>query len=298
MRPKLVRRGRNRWYVNLDAPLPGQPADLDPKKIQYTRIPGVTTIVKAGMPKDALTNYAGTATAEYAVNNWDELSKLPPAERLKDINRGRYGERNAAAQRGSTVHELARKLVHGETVPVPGELDGYVTAAVSFMEQFDVNPFCEELTVFSPTHYYCGTLDLGASVLIPDLEEFEWIPLGEDGRSRGLFDYKLSRSGIWGDLAYQLAPYRFADFCMMPDGEGGFEVEAVPEFDFAAGVHLRDDGTYSVIPVECEEAEFLYFLTIKENAAAVEHARETLLTELVPPLAPHRRLITIGDDNA
>jgi hypothetical protein len=290
VRPQLKRAGRNRWYVDLDSPVPGQAADLDPKKVKYQRIPGVTTIVRNGMPKEALMNYAGTATADYAVNNWEELSALPAAERLSRLNKGRYESRDNAAQRGQQVHQLAQKLVRDQEVPVPPELEGYVAAAVRFMDEFAIEPIVEELTVFSPKHYYCGTLDLGAYCEIPDLAEYEWIPLMEDGRARGLFDYKLSRSGIWGDVAYQLAPYRFAEFCLMPDGEGGFEIDSVPEFDFAAGVHLRPDGTYSVIPVECEIQQFEDFLTIMANAAVVDRSKDLILSEIIPPRTSRFRL--------
>jgi hypothetical protein len=295
VRPKLKRAGRSRYYVDLDAPEPGQPADLDPKKVKYQRIPGVTTIVRNGMPKEALTRYAGTSTAEYAVDYWDELAALPPAERLKRINAGRYENRDSAAQRGQQIHQLAQKLVRGETVPVPEDLNGYVRGAVRFMDEFAIEPIVEELTVFSPTHYYCGTLDLGAYAEIPDLPDFDWIPIDDDGRARGLFDYKTSRSGIWGDLAYQLAPYRFAEFAMVPDGDGGFEIDTVPEFDFCAGVHLRPDGTYSVVPVECEWGQFEDFLVIKANAGVVERSKNLVLSELVPPRTTRFRLTEIAE---
>jgi hypothetical protein len=283
MRPKLVRRGRNRWYVDLDRPIPGEPG-------KFERIPGVTTITKAGMPKQALMNWAGTATAEFVVNNWDELAELPPADRLNRINKGRYESRDAAGDRGTTVHTLARELMGGAEVPVPKELRGYVDAARRFMDQFDAQEFATELVVFSETHYYCGQLDVGASVLIPDLSEYDWIPRDDNGRSRMLGDYKTARSGIWGDLGYQLAPYRFADWAI-EDGE----VIEVPEFDFGAGIHLRPDGTYSVVPVECGEREFDEFLTIKANAAVADRAADLVLTEIVPPRGPRYRLELIDE---
>lgn len=278
MRPKLRMYGRSRAYLDLDRPIPG-------KKHAYEKIPGVTTIVREGLPKEVFTRYAGTATAEYAVNNWDELSALPAADRLARINKGRYENRDRAGDRGREIHELARQLVKGAEVPVPKDLRGYVDAAVRFMDEFDVQPFAEELIVFSETHYYCGQLDLMASVLIPDLGSYDWIPRDDDNRARGLFDYKSGGSGIYGELAYQLSPYRFAEFAI-EDGE----VIDVPEVDFAAGVHIRPDGTYSVIPVECERAQFDDFLAIKETAGVADRTRDLVLSEIVPPLAPRYRL--------
>jgi hypothetical protein len=290
MRPKLVRRGRNRTYYDLDRPIPGE-------KTKYERIPGVTTIVRAGLPKEALTNYAGTATAEFAVDNWPELDALPPAERLKRLNAGRYEKRDAAAQRGQEIHGLARALVTGVEVPVPTELFGYVKAAERFMDEFEVIEIAAEMVIFSQEHYYCGTLDLAASVLIPDLPVYDWIPLDDDGRARGLFDYKTSPSGIWGDLAYQLAPYRFADYAILPGSDPDDpEIIEVPRVDFAAGIHLRGDGTYSVVPVDCGDQEFEDFLTIKENASVADRSKFLTLTEIVPPHGPRYQLTKIEDE--
>ena len=71
------------------------------------RVPGVTTIVGDGMPKPALLNWAGEATAEYAVDNWDTLAGLSYSERLKKIKGGRYEKRDAASNKGSAVHAMA-----------------------------------------------------------------------------------------------------------------------------------------------------------------------------------------------
>jgi hypothetical protein len=94
------------------------------------RVPGVTTIVGDGMPKPALLNWAGEATAEYAVDNWDTLAPLPYSERLKKIKGGRYEKRDAAANKGTAVHAMAERLIAGEKVTVPDELTGYVNACV------------------------------------------------------------------------------------------------------------------------------------------------------------------------
>ncbi len=295
MRPKLRRYGRNRVYLDLDRPIPG-------KKNSFEKIPGVTTIVRAGLPKEVFARYAGTATADYAVNNWGttgcaehgipatQLSALPPAERLAAVNKGRYEKRDAAGDRGREIHALAQELVRGAEVPVPDEIKGYVTAAVRFMDEFDVQPIAEELIVFSETHYYCGQLDFAASVLIPDLAIYDWIPRDDENRSRMLGDYKSGGSGIYGELSYQLAPYRFADFAIEGD-----EITPVPEVDFGAGVHLRPDGSYSVIPVEIEREQFDDFLRIKDTAEVADRVQDNILTEITPPLAARHRLIMTAE---
>jgi len=285
--PKRIKHGEAFRYVDMDRPKPD-------KRNSWEPIPGVTTIVRAGLPKPQFTSYAGTATAEYAVNNWERLSELPPADRLKEISKGRYEKRDAAAGKGKVVHNLAEHLITGVEVPIPDGLEGYVEAATRFMDQFDFQPFddCIELTVFHPDHYYCGTLDLGGTMLIPDLSEYDWVPRDDDNRASTLIDYKTSASGIWGDIAFQFAGYKFAKYGITRDGE----TIPLPKFDLCAGVHLRADGTYSVVPVEVGPEQFEDFLAIKRMSGLDSDYQKTLVyPDMVPPLGNRYKLEPVGE---
>lgn len=265
-------RGRNHSYYDLDT---------------GSKIDGVTTINGNGLPKPALINWAGDATAEYAVDNWDELSKLSPSERLKRIKGGRYEKRDAAAAKGSTIHKLAERLIAGERVTVPDELTGYVQSAVRFLDEFDLRAVHVEAVVYSESRRHVGTLDLIADVRLPDLPEYDHIPRGEDGYSRGLFDWKTGRSGIFGDVALQLSPYRWSEYLVLPGGE----VIDMPEVDFCAGIHLRADG-YSFVPLECTEDTYRDFLYVKEVARIVDGLRDLVGEPIVPPTASQYVLTT------
>ncbi len=288
MNPKRIKHGDNYRYVDLDRPKPD-------KRNSYEPIPGVTTIVRAGLPKKQFEIYAGTATAEYAVNNWERLNDVPPADRLKEISRGRYEKRDAAGARGKVVHNLAEHLITGQEVPVPEGLEGFVTAATKFMDQFDFRPYddCIELTVFHTKHYYCGTLDVGGTMLIPDLAEYDWVPRDDDNRASTLVDYKTSASGIWGDIAFQFAPYKFAEYGLTRDGE----IIPIPKFDLCAGVHLRGDGTYSVTPVEVGPEQFDDCLAIKRmvGVSDSDYQKTLVYPEMVPPLGNRFKLEPVGE---
>jgi hypothetical protein len=264
---KIVRknRGRNHWYVDEETG-----AKLD----------GVTTIKGDGLPKPALINWAGDATAEYAVDHWDELSKLPPSERLKKIKGGRYEKRDAAAAKGSTIHALAERLIAGERVTIPDGITGYVQSCVQFLDDFDARAVHVEAVVYSETRRHVGTLDLIADVLLPDMPQYDHIPRGEDGYSRGLFDWKTGKSGIFGDVAMQLSPYRFSEYLVAADGEA----IPMPDVDFCAGIHLRADG-YSFVPLECGEEQYRDFLYIKEVARIQAGLRDLVGEPIVPPTA-------------
>lgn len=257
------------------------------------RVKGVTTIVGDGMPKPALLNWAGEATAEYAVDNWDELSKLPLTERLKKIKGGRYEKRDAAANKGTAVHAMAERLTAGEKVTVPDNLVGYVDSCVGFLNDFDVRAVYVEAVVYSETHRHVGTLDLIADVLLPDMPAYDHINRGEDGYSRGLLDWKTSKSGIFGDVALQLTPYRFSEFLIEPDGT----VVDMPPVDFCAGIHLTASG-YSFVPLTSDADVYRDFLYVAQVARIVDGLRDLVGEPIVPPTASAYRLVVDDMDVA
>ena len=254
---KRIDSGRNRWYIDTETDL---------------RVPGVTTLMDKGLPKPALINWAASATSEYAVDHWDELADLTPSVRLKTLNRARYADKDKAANRGTAVHDLAEKLVQGERVAVPEELEGHVASYVRFLDEFDVQPVLVERTVHSAKHGYCGTLDLVADLLDPDDPE-------PGTRRRWLLDIKTNRSGIFGETALQLAAYRYADVWIDEDEEVEHEM---PEVELTGGVWVRSDG-YDLVPVEAGPAQHRYFLYAMQVAQFAEGSRDLVGQPIVSP---------------
>ncbi len=238
------------------------------------RVPGVTTIQDKGLPKPALINWAGEATAEYAVDHWDELSQMPPAARLKRLSRSRYEVKDAAGKRGTEVHKAAEMLAAGKSVKVPEEIAGHVESYARFLDEFDVEPVHVEFSVVSYRWGYAGTSDLCGYLTLP-----------EHGRVLTLADIKTGRSGIFGDSAMQLAGYRYADVWVV-DGE---EIEPV-EVDYCFGIHVRADG-YDLVPVEVNEdihKAFLYAMKVGEFADA---SRDLIGAPIIAPTTSTFRLL-------
>jgi hypothetical protein len=267
--------GRNHWYVDVDT---GE------------KIDGVTTLVGNGLPKPALLNWAGDATAEYAIDRWDELSELPLSERLKKIKGGRYEKRDAASNKGTQIHKLAERLVAGERVTVPDALTGYVESCVRFLDEFDVRAVHVEAVVYSETRRHVGTLDLIADVLLPESVDYDHIERGEDGYARGLLDWKTGKSGVFGDVAMQLSPYRHSEFLILPDGE----VIDMPPVDFCAGIHVRADG-YEFVPLLCGEDQYRDFLYVAEVARIQTGLRDLVGEPIVPPTASRYVLAKVDE---
>jgi hypothetical protein len=253
---RRVNRGKGHHYVDAN----GQ------------RVPGVTTLLSNGVPKPALINWAGNATAGYAIDHWDDLGALAPAARLTKLQKARYEDRDTAANRGTTVHNLAEKLVNGEEVDVPDELAGHVESYVQFLDDWNVQPVLVEGVVMSHKHGFAGTLDLVADL---------------PGRgTRALMDVKTSRSGIFGETALQLTGYRYADVYI--DGEG--QEQPMLTVDETLAIHVRSDG-YDLIPVQTGPAQLRQLLYVAQVAEFVEQSRGYVGDPLTPPrLAQRRRL--------
>lgn len=231
------------------------------------KVPGVTTIIGDGLPKKALINWAGNATAEYAINNWDELAKLKPATRLAKLQKARYEDRDTAANRGTEVHRFAERYVAGEEVPIPDAIAGHTESYAQFIADWEPHPVLIEAVVMSHKHGYAGTLD--AILDIP-------------GRGRCLLDVKTSRSGIFGETALQLAAYRFADVYVDADGEE----QPMLAVDEVFGLHIRGDG-YSLLPIEAGPEQFREFQYVMQVARFTSETSKTYVGE---PLLPQRAL--------
>ncbi|RJO74142.1 hypothetical protein D5S18_18490 [Nocardia panacis] len=254
--------GRNHYYVD------GTGA----------RMPGVTTILGNGLPKKALIDWAANATADAAVNNWDELGDMPVAARLAKLKKARYEDRDAAAKRGTEVHALAEHLVRGERIPVPTELRGHVEAYVRFLDEWDVEPVLVEFVVASYRYGYAGTADLIADLTMPDGQVVRW-----------LLDIKTTRSGVFGETALQLAAYRYADIYIdttTPEMHGPLGIEEPMLPVQATGVvHVRADG-YSLVPVTAGEQQLTDFRYVQQVGRFDAESRD-LIGEPLTPLDPN-----------
>ncbi len=233
------------------------------KDAQGQNVPGVTTILSKGLPKPALVNWAARTAAEYAVDNWDTLADLKPSERLKEISGAPNASKNAAALRGTKLHNAAEELIASGTVDVEPDQVPLVESYARWLDRWDVQVEFVESAVYSVTHGYAGTLDLIATLC--------------DGR-RWLLDLKTSK-GVFGDMALQLAAYRHAEFLHDDDTEGA-DI-AMPQVDAVGIAHVRADDT-DLVPLTAGPAEFRAFLYIAQVAATSDRLRELVHAPLTP----------------
>jgi len=227
------------------------------------KLDGVTSIISGGLPKPALVKWAANCAAELAVNDWERLGELPVADRLKELSGAPNAMRDAAAVRGTRVHALADKLANGEEVAVPEDLAGHVDACVRFLDEWDAETVFAECPVYHEKYLYAGTFDLVARI---------------DGKL-WLLDWKTNRSGPFGDVAFQLAAYRYATHMLHP-GLGVIETTPVDE---CGVVWLRADG-YDLYPYDADETVFRQFLYVQQTAKAAQDSRDYRGEALMPPV--------------
>lgn len=194
------------------------------------RIKGVTTLLGAGIPKPALSYWSARSVAEYVIRNPEAVEQLrtmgegPAIAALKQIP---WQKRDEAAVRGTDIHALAEKIVHGQDVEVPDHLLGPVQGYVQWLEEFDVQPVLTEQPVASRKWRYGGKFDA-----IVTIGRGKW-----KGR-QPLLDWKTS-SGVYGETALQTAAYALAEF-YAPDADTEIPM---PPIECTAVVHITEGGT-------------------------------------------------------
>lgn len=225
-------------------------------KLDGKWVPGVTTLIKGGLPAPALMYWSARSVAEWVADNAEDVDALrrmgrgPMVQALKEVP---WQKRDTAAVRGTDVHDLAEKLVHDQEVDVPAEIAGYVEACVAFLDEWKPKPLVVERPLAHRAHWWAGKPDIFAEL--------------PDGRVI-LFDYKTGNSGIWPETAFQLAAYSHAEFYTDEDGTE----HPIPKVDLCAAVWLQPGG-YEVIPVKADDDTYREFRHIAFVADAAKRAK-------------------------
>lgn len=256
--------------------------------LEGEKVPGVTTVLSDGIPKGGLIGWAANSVAEYVINRlqpartaegkirivadelvadllaWNETreqwarEKVSGGERLPRLALSRilanirYADSDAAAGQGTAVHNLAEQLANGQTVDVPTYLRGHVESYLRFLREWDPTQAMLERVIVNRKWRYMGKLDMIC-----------WIADDEhpDGGEWWLIDIKTSRSGVFSEVALQLAGYRYGEVMLVTiDGE---QTEIpMPQVTRCGVLWVRSDG-YDLVPVTAGPAEFRVFLYAK-----------------------------------
>lgn len=211
------------------------------------KIPGVTTILNAGMPKPGLIGWGAKAAGKYAVDHWDELLAMTPSERQDALVSAKDRTLRSAALRGQVIHRYGEALAKtGTAHGVPDELLAVVESYARWLDVWDVKTIATEASVINRTWKYAGTLDLIAEI---------------DGR---VWLLDLKSGDAWPEHALQLSAYANAQGMLAPDGT---EV-AMPSIERVGIVKVSADEC-ELVPVDAGEQAFKAFTYIRRVAEYV-----------------------------
>lgn len=233
---------------------------LYPKSHRYKLdgrwVPGVTTLIKGGLPKDALMYWSARMVAEWVADHPEDVESLrrmgrgPMIQALKEVP---WEKRDVAAVRGTDVHAIAERVAAHEEVEVPDHLADYVTSCVEFLDMWRPKTLLVERPVANRSHWWAG--------------KFDFIGELPDGRIV-LVDWKTAESGIWPETAFQLAAYRHAEFWVDDDGNE----QPMPAITDTWAVWLKREG-YEVVPVKGDAATYREFRHIAYVSEAAKRAK-------------------------
>lgn len=250
-------------------------------KLDGRPVTGVTTILSGGIPKPALVWWAGGVVAQFVSDpeNAGKVAELLAGDRedaIKFLQLLPNRERDAAAERGTEVHDLAEKLATTGEVDAPEELVGFIEGYLDFLDRWQITPVLVEVVLGNREHWYSGKVDLLATS--PLLMSAADIAAGKVIQ----IDLKTSK-GVYMETALQTAAYSRAEFYM----DGGKEVpmpEVIKNFVGHVtpmdreGVNARYEGSplgTSLYPLATSPAEidehfqmFLHAKAVHEDAKA------------------------------
>lgn len=232
-------------------------------KLDGRPVKGVTTLINAGLPKPALTRWSAKTVAEWVADNPDDLDVLrrngrgPMVDFLKAVP---WQARDEAAVRGTDVHALGERLVHGDEVEVPDHLAEHVDGYVKWLDLWQPEPIWTERPVASRQWWYAGTFDL-----IATMRGVTW-----------LLDIKTA-SGVYGDNALQLSAYAHAEFLLDHDNQE----QPMPHIDRLGVIHVTANGS-ELYPVADPEAAWKDFL----HVAWIGKAGDRIKSQITDPIVP------------
>lgn len=231
-------------------------------------VTGATTILGGGIPKPAIAYWAAKVAAETAAD-WVQglrgragpdlewvIDSADPEALAKQWKQAPWKKRDEAAVRGTAVHDIAERVVHGTDVDVPDEYLAHVNGYVTFLDDWDVHPILTEKSVASREHWYSGRFDLIAS--IPSLHDGAPVEI----------DLKTSNN-VYADTAYQAAAYARAEF-YVEDNDPDTE-HPIPDVAATYVAHVTANGTrlYELSPdrahIDASFETFLAALAIKSR---------------------------------
>jgi hypothetical protein len=211
----------------------------------------VTTLTKGGLPEGyGLAKWKRYSVARGAVEAAQAGILMPMIERapraaIEYLAELPFQKQADAADLGTAIHDAIESRLLERPAPDPPEAAlPYLAQFERFVERYQPEFLLSEASVYNRTHMYAGTLDSVVKI----------------GGRLYVLDVKTG-SGIYPEVALQLAAYRNAEFIGAPDDseQPMFETEPV-----GIGLHLQPDW-FEPHRVDLRQDVFDVFLYCRET---------------------------------
>ncbi len=190
---------------------------------------------------------------------------------LKWLKGAPYRDRDAAAMKGTKVHEAYEQFLKtGVTKTDDEDILKMVDDLCALTDRYDIKWERSEQTVFHSTDGWAGTMDGVVTMTFP----------GEDAPRRCVVDIKTSRS-VQGKHEYVMQLNALANGEVIVHDDG--TEEPMPAVDGAVILHVRPDKEPEAVPVQLSEESYRDFKLCVAMVYA-EQAADDRITFL-PPLA-------------
>lgn len=236
--PKLARGRTGRRYI--------WPPNTDTPELI---VPSVTTIL-GNLNKPALPNWAAKEVAKFAVDNIPSWENLPPDDAVDLLKRAPYRNMRKKGDIGTAVHALIEEF--GVDIPDPTQLEiaiddldfiPFVAGAVQYLHDHVHRVLHSEVTLFSRTYEFAGTVDAVVKLKTGEIAMIDW----------------KTSNRVYPEHALQLIAYSNCEFIGTDDGQ---EVD-FPPVSAAHVVHLPGDATYKAYPVNLTSRGFKTFIALR-----------------------------------
>lgn len=260
------------------------------------RLWSVTTILKLGLPKEALIGWAAKVTAERAIDNRATLNAMreDSATRetiLKYLTDARWEKSGTAAFRGTELHRAAESLALGNGVPADLDpvAEPYAQQYRRFLEEHRPVFKASEAPVYNLELSYAGTLDA-----IVELPAVPGVDLVLDAKTSDKPTDARS-TPPYPDIALQLVAYARAEVVGVSPAQQRYhngrryyafdpalDYVPMPAIGGALALAVFPDR-YTLTPVAIDEDVWDSFLAVREVA---RWSLEIAGRVLGPPIAP------------
>lgn len=282
----------------------------------------VTTILSQGVPKEALTFWAGDCVAESAMDNVPALVRAirRPADRQEMfdwLRRAHTRKKDERADVGTAVHDIIEAHVLGKPMPESllndPEMAPFLAHFLQFVDDFEVTFEASEMVVANPAELYAGTLDylVRSKLIVEQLVTQGLLPADVDRDICLMGDTKTGGEictgdaqcvvirpsvfkkngcpgglhtvkGVYPEAGLQMSAYRAASTAWLRDGT---KVPMPATHPVGIVLHLRPQG-YLVHPALCDERVFDHFRYARRVADWTSETSKTVLGQALTAPSP------------